>query len=177
MDVVGACVFKTGSATGERVGDGVIVGAGETVGAFVGSTGSAGFLVWVVGAGDIVGPNNVGELEDDNTEGTIVPVGPTVASLANDGRGDILLEGSPMDEGANVWFEPERDGDNVDSGFGERVVGRKVDSGMIVGAGDTVGIPLKPHPQGAEKSGAALQTPGLTNPPSAFVSNMPQVTP
>lgn len=45
VDEVGAGVSNTGSPTGESVGDGVIVGAGDMVGVLVGMTGSAGFRV------------------------------------------------------------------------------------------------------------------------------------
>ena len=40
-----------------------------------------------------------------------------------------------------------------------------------------MGIPLKPQPHGAEKSGAARQVPGLMLPNNPFISNLPHDTP
>jgi hypothetical protein len=56
-------------------------------------------------------------------------------------------------------------------------VGTVVGRGIPVGAGDVAGIPLIPHSQDIEISGAALHTPGLIFPARPFISNMPHVTP
>lgn len=56
-------------------------------------------------------------------------------------------------------------------------VGRIVISGVSVGAGEIVGIPLKSQPHGEENPVAEPHTPGLMFPARPFISNIPQETP
>ena len=112
-------------------------------------------------------------------------VGEAVSFRSSDGA---FVEGTPVDgptadegpiveEGTLVAFVVGEEV-AVDKTVGCGVpVGSRVGCGVAVGAGEIVGTPLKPQPQGEENSGAARQVPGLIFPAKPFISNLPQVTP